>query len=67
MLESTASMVSPEERKRTLQRLNKMAMVDKIVWIPLHYQEDLYAIFKGRGVEFSPRPDRWLVYKEISK
>jgi peptide/nickel transport system substrate-binding protein len=66
-LESTASMVSPEERKRTLQGLNKMAMVDKIVWIPLHYQEDLYAIFKGRGVKFSPRPDRWLVYKEISK
>jgi peptide/nickel transport system substrate-binding protein len=67
MLESTATMVSPEERKRTLQRLNKMAMVDKIVWIPLHYQEDLYAVFKGRGVQFSPRPDRWLVYKEISK
>jgi peptide/nickel transport system substrate-binding protein len=66
-LKSTASMVSPEERKRSLQQLNKMAMVDKIVWIPLHYQEDLYAIFKGRGVQFSPRPDRWLVYKEISK
>jgi peptide/nickel transport system substrate-binding protein len=67
MLESTATMVSPEERKRTLQRLNKMAMVDKIVWIPLHYQEDLYAVLKGRGVQFNPRPDRWLVYKEISK
>jgi peptide/nickel transport system substrate-binding protein len=67
LLESTADMVSPEERKRTLQRLNKMAMVDKIVWIPLHYQEDLYAVLKGRGVQFNPRPDRWLVYKEISK
>jgi peptide/nickel transport system substrate-binding protein len=67
LLESTASMVSPEERKRSLERLNKMAMVDKIVWIPLHYQEDLYAVLKGRGVQFSPRPDRWLVYKEISK
>jgi peptide/nickel transport system substrate-binding protein len=67
LLESTASMVSPEERKRSLQRLNKMAMVDKILWIPLHYQEDLYAIMKGRGIKFSPRPDRWLVYKEISK
>ena len=67
LLQSTASMVSPEERKRTLQQLNKMAMADKILWIPLHYQEDLYAIMKGRGIKFQPRPDRWLVYKEISK
>jgi len=49
-----------------LQDLNKMAMVDKIVWIPLHYQEDLYAIRKGKGIDFKPRPDRWVVYKEIS-
>jgi peptide/nickel transport system substrate-binding protein len=67
LLESTATMVSPQERKRSLQRLNKMAMADKIVWIPLHYQEDLYAMMKGRGIKFQPRPDRWLVYKEISK
>jgi peptide/nickel transport system substrate-binding protein len=67
LLESTANIVDPTEREKVLQRLNKMAMVDKIVWIPLHYQEDLYAIQKGRGIEFQPRPDRWMVYKEISK
>jgi len=67
LLESTAGIVDPEERGNVLQKLNKMAMVDKIVWIPLHYQEDLYAIQKGRGIQFQPRPDRWMVYKEISR
>jgi peptide/nickel transport system substrate-binding protein len=67
LLESTADIVNPQERGKVLQQLNKMAMVDKIVWIPLHYQEDLYAIQKGKGIKFEARPDRWLVYKEISK
>jgi peptide/nickel transport system substrate-binding protein len=66
LIESTADIVNPEERKKTLMKLNKMAM-DNIAWIPLHYQEDLYAIQKGRGISFSPRPDRWMVYKEIAK
>ena len=66
LLESTADIVDPEERKKTLQKLNKMAM-DNIAWIPLHYQEDLYAIQQGKGIKFQPRPDRWMVYKEISK
>jgi len=67
LLESTADIVDPAQREKTLQALNKMAMVDKIVWIPLHYQEDLYAIQKGKGIQFQPRPDRWMVYKEISR
>ncbi len=67
LLQSTADIVNPQERGKVLQKLNKMAMVDKIAWIPLHYQEDLYAIQKGKGVKFQPRPDRWMVYKEISK
>ncbi|MCG6892896.1 MAG: ABC transporter substrate-binding protein [Desulfobacteraceae bacterium] len=67
LLESTADIVDPAERGKTLQKLNKMAMEDLIVWIPLHYQEDLYAIQKGQGIQFSPRPDRWMVYKEISR
>jgi peptide/nickel transport system substrate-binding protein len=67
LLQSTADIVDPQERGKVLQQLNQMAMVDKIVWIPLHYQEDLYAIQKGKGIKFQPRPDRWMVYKEISK
>lgn len=66
LLEATADLVDPPVRKQVLQDLNKIAMVDKITWIPLHYQEDLYAIQKGQGVSFQPRPDRWMVYKEIS-
>ena len=67
LLESTAMMIDTAKRKETLQQLNKMAMVDQIVWIPLHYQEDLYAIQKNKGITFNPRPDRWMVYKEITK
>jgi peptide/nickel transport system substrate-binding protein len=67
LLESTFDIVDPAERARALQKLNQMAMEDKIVWIPLHYQEDLYAIQKGKGIKFDPRPDRWMVYKEISR
>lgn len=67
LLEHTFDIVDVAERGKALQKLNKMAMVDKIIWIPLHYQEDLYAIQKGKGISFSPRPDRWMVYKEIAK
>ncbi len=67
LLESTAQIVDPAKRAKVLQDLNKMAMVDKITWIPLHYQEDLYAVQKGKGIKFQPRPDRWMVYKEIAK
>jgi peptide/nickel transport system substrate-binding protein len=66
LLESTADIVDPTERMMTLQILNKIAM-DNIAWIPLHYQEDLYAVQQGKGIKFQPRPDRWMVYKEISK
>ncbi len=64
LLDSTADIVEPAERGKVLQKLNKMAM-DNVAVIPLHYQEDLYAIQKGKGIKFTPRPDRWMVYKEI--
>jgi peptide/nickel transport system substrate-binding protein len=66
-LEYTSSVVDQENREELLQDLNKMAMVDKIALIPLHYQHDFYAIQKGRGIRFQPRPDRWIVCKEIFK
>ncbi|OPX35475.1 MAG: hypothetical protein B1H12_08895, partial [Desulfobacteraceae bacterium 4484_190.2] len=67
LLEATASMVDQEKRKGVLQYINKLAMVGSIACIPLHYQQDIYAIQKDRGVKFQPRPDRWMVFKEISK
>jgi peptide/nickel transport system substrate-binding protein len=40
-------------------------MVDNIALIPLHYQHDLYGIYKEGLMTFQPRPDRWIVFKEI--
>jgi peptide/nickel transport system substrate-binding protein len=59
-------MLDLKERTKTLQQLNKTAMVDKIYCIPLHYQVDIYALQKAKAINFKPRPDRWMVYKEIS-
>jgi len=66
LIESTATMLDAKERTKILQQLNKMAMVDKIYCIPLHYQVDIYALQKAKHINFKPRPDRWMVYKEIS-
>jgi len=59
--------VDQKNRETLLQDLNKMAMVDKIALIPLHYQHDLYGIHKGGIMRFKPRPDGWIVCKEIFK
>jgi len=64
-LEYTFTVVDQENREKLLQDLNKMAMVDKIALIPLHYQHDLYGIHKEGLMTFQPRPDRWIVFKEI--
>jgi peptide/nickel transport system substrate-binding protein len=66
MLQSTTDIVDRDEREKVLQELNKLTMIDKIGWIPLHYQQDIYAIQKGKGIQFTPRADRWMVYKEIA-
>lgn len=66
LIESTAVMLDYNEREKALQELNRMAMVDKIVWIPLHYQMDVYAVRKDSNINFQPRPDRWMIYKELS-
>ena len=67
LIEITTGLVDKEKRLQILQDLNKIVMTDKIAFIPLHYQQDLYAIQKGKGISFKPRPDRWIVFKEISK
>ena len=65
-LEASADIVNPDDRRKALQELNKIAMVEKIAWIPLHYQQDIYAVQKGKKINFQPRPDRWIMVKEIS-
>jgi len=66
LLEATATMADLEARKKALEHLNKVAMEDKILWIPLHYQVEDYAVQKAKNINFMPRPDAWMVYKEIS-
>jgi hypothetical protein len=34
-----------------------------VAWIPLHYQQDIFAVVKGKNVKFTPRSDRWIVAK----
>jgi peptide/nickel transport system substrate-binding protein len=64
MIIDSSSIIDPAEREKALQAINKKS-VDDVAWIPLHYQQDIYAVLKGSGVKFSPRPDQWVVAKEI--
>ncbi|MGD8561283.1 MAG: ABC transporter substrate-binding protein [Desulfarculaceae bacterium] len=66
VVEDNVSIVDLAKRKKVLQDLNRKAMEDKVAVIPLHYQVDVYAKQKGKGIKFIPRPDRWMVAKEIS-
>ncbi len=54
------------ERDAILRQANKLAQ-DVVAVIPLHYGTDLYGVVKDRGIRFTPRPDRWLVYKDMDK
>lgn len=60
----SAAIVDLTERQKALQVINKKSVED-VAWIPLHYQQDLYAVVKGKDIKFTPRPDRWMVLKEI--
>lgn len=66
MIEENMSIVNMEDRKAYLKKMNKTAMEEKVAMIPLHYQVDIYAIQKGRSITFTPRPDRWMVCKEMN-
>ncbi len=65
MIEQNMSIVNASDRKTYLQDMNKIAMEDKLAMIPLHYQMDIYAVQKGKGITFVPRPDRYMVCKEM--
>ena len=67
LLQSTTDIVDQAERAKVLQDLNKLTMIDKIAWIPLHYQQDIYALQKAKKIQFKPRADMWMVYKELAK
>jgi len=65
LLEESALIVDLKARGDKLRLFNKIAMEDKITVIPLHYLEDSYAVFKGRGIKFTPRADTWILFRDI--
>lgn len=64
-LREAMKIVDIEEREQAIQEVNK-AYVENIAYIPLHFQEQIYAARKGLGLEFTPRPDRWIQFWEMS-
>ena len=61
---ASSSILDRSEREKALQEINRKAVQD-VAWIPLHYQQDIFAVVKGKNVKFTPRSDRWIVVKEI--
>lgn len=66
LMDQAAVMVDLAERDKLLQKAH-VVIQEKVPFIPLHVGIDLYGVVKDRGVKFTPRPERWLVYKEIEK
>ncbi len=66
MIAASSAILDREERKAALQAINKKSVQD-LAWIPLHYQQDVYAVSKAADLTFIPRPDMWIVAKEIRK
>jgi len=65
LYEASKKVVDPDLRASILRDLNRLAM-ERVAVIPLHYQEDTYAVRKDSSVEFTPRSDTWIVFKEMS-
>lgn len=59
------SIIDPDKRKKALQKLNEMAARD-VAFIPLYYKENDYAVNIDRKIDFTPRADTWLVFKNMS-
>ncbi len=65
MYAPSGKMVDLNERLNLLEELNK-ACADNVVALPLHYGLNTYGVQKAKKLVFKPRPDRWLVYREMS-
>jgi len=65
LLEKTLQVTNEAEYAKTLREANKM-MMERVRLIPLHYEVDLYAVRKKSSIQFTPRPDQWIVLKEMA-
>lgn len=66
LIEEQKQIEDKAEREKALKELNKIAMEEKVAYLPLHRQKHLYALRKSKDINFDPRPDRWIMLKEIS-
>ncbi|AZR73393.1 hypothetical protein BBF96_08365 [Anoxybacter fermentans] len=62
LVEEAARTIDPEKRLKIMQQAVKVAIED-VAQIPLHYQEDIYAI--ADYVIWTPRPDKYIKAYEI--
>jgi peptide/nickel transport system substrate-binding protein len=65
LYDATLDILDSGKRRAALEDLSRKVMADVAV-IPLHCGLNTYALRKSAGIKFTPRPDRWLVYKDIS-
>ena len=65
LFDATDAMVDKEKRRAALEDVNRKVM-EEIGALPLHYGLNTYAAQKAVGINFTPRPDRWLVFSELS-
>ena len=65
-LETSSKILDREKRRLALEEMNRLAQDEKINVIPLHYNVNTYALRKAKGIQFTARPDRWLVFEEFS-
>jgi len=66
LYDATLEMLDSKKRRSALEDLGRKVM-ENVAVIPLHYGLNTYALRKSAGIRFTPRPDRWLVFNEISK
>ena len=66
LYDASLNIVTPALREDCLKLLNRVAMEEKIAVIPLHYQEQCYAVYKGRGIHFTPRLDEFIRVNDIT-
>lgn len=65
MYAETAKMTDLEKRNQALMELNQ-AVMENVVAIPLHYGLNTYGAQKAKGLVFTPRPDRWLIFRDMA-
>ncbi len=65
LIEQSDTIVDPELYVEWSQMTNRIAFEWKIVYIPLFYLEDSYAVYKPSGIKFTPRPDTWMTIMDV--